>query len=98
MIKKKIIHFLLEFANLKEVMNVTMTVSALKVDMAGPIIMGLVVLRIQCKEKGKKLPNALKNLALVLVVDQNSGFGFGRNWTFSELSVPAEIILLVHRK
>ena len=35
-----------------------------------------------------------------LVVDRNSGFGFGfgRNWTFGELSVSAEIILLVHRK
>ena len=38
----------------------------------------------------------LSKIRLKLVVDRNSGFGFGRNWTFGELSVSVEIILLVH--
>ena len=38
---------------------------------------------------------SLSRLQSPLVVDRNSGFGFGRNWTFGELLVSTEIILLV---
>ena len=45
-----------------------------------------------------RIRNVKTHFPKKLVVDRNSGFGFGQNWTFGELSVSAKIVLLVHRK